>query len=809
MKKIRFASSLVLFTLLISLSLSACSSLNADGETVQKTTLAETVFEVTLAEPLNENEILYFELLDEVTGIALNPTRYEMEAKDNYSYFVRIPMVIGSLVKYRYVREGSGTNIIEHDTNGNVVQYRMDVIKRPAVVKDFVAKWDSVAYDGKTGEISGYIYDDKSEAPLSEIMVSINGIRSFTSSDGYYELKNVPLGEYNLVALEPNGKYQTFQQGAVIAENSVTPASFGMKSADTVEITFVVTPPAGEETLGDMRFISNLYSEGNTYSEKDGGVSVLASQAPVLALQDNGEYSITLDMPEGFDLQYKFSLGDGFINAEHASDGSYRVRQLIVPGKNTKIYNTVETWYSYGSQPVQINLSVPEYTPENDVVAIQFNPFMWMEPIPMHQVSDYQWSFALYSPQEYLNNAQFRFCRNYQCGLADDAQTSGANSNGFALNLEDPNTYSIDYALETWAGLAQADYALQPIGIPANNIYIKGIQIDPNFDKKDMSTYRWGVVNAAVSGANMLILSPTWTFREYSTTGITLQTGSDLLFSDYDAIDAFVSETGLTAGMYPQPRFDTSTADYWYNADRSYNWWQDWFTRYERFILNYAEYAEVHGIQTLIIGGSEVAPAFPTGKLANGNSSNAPYDVADKWSALIDEVRARFSGQLFFALPYSNTLEDAPDFLNKVDAFYVEMSTALSASNTPTLDELKSRAATILDSGVYNLYATYQKPIIIALNYPSLDGSASNCLNFSNSCQEFLQTTDTPLKYVDQEEQAQVYQAIIEQSLQRTWIYGLVAQGYNPAVQVLDNSSSTYGKSAEIVLSYYFNSLGQ
>ena len=76
---------------------------------MQKTTLAETVFEVTLAEPLNENEILYLELLDEVTGIALNPTRYEMEAKDNYSYYVRIPMVIGSLVKYRYVRQGTGT----------------------------------------------------------------------------------------------------------------------------------------------------------------------------------------------------------------------------------------------------------------------------------------------------------------------------------------------------------------------------------------------------------------------------------------------------------------------------------------------------------------------------------------------------------------------------------------------------------------------------------------------------------------------------------------------------------------------------
>ena len=104
------------------------------------------------------------------------------------------------------------------------------------------------------------------------------------------------MGEYNLVALEPDGQYQTFQQGAVIAENSVTPASFGMEAADSVEVTFIVTPPAGESTLGEMRFISNLYAKGNTYSEKDGGVSVLASQAPVLELQDNGEYSVTVEV---------------------------------------------------------------------------------------------------------------------------------------------------------------------------------------------------------------------------------------------------------------------------------------------------------------------------------------------------------------------------------------------------------------------------------------------------------------------------------------------------------------------------------
>ena len=135
-----------------------------------------------------------------------------------------------------------------------------------------------------------------------------------------------------------------------------------------------------------MRFISNLYSKGNTYSEKEGGVSVTGLAGPSSGA--SGKRRIPgsrWNCRKVLIYSINSPWVTGSSNAEHASDGSYRVRQLIVPGKDSKIYNSVDTWFSYGSDPVKINLTVPEYTPENDVVAIQFNPFVWMEPIPMHQ----------------------------------------------------------------------------------------------------------------------------------------------------------------------------------------------------------------------------------------------------------------------------------------------------------------------------------------------------------------------------------------------------------------------------------------
>ncbi len=807
MQKIQKTLAILMCGLFLLAALGSCDVFSASGETQQKTTLAETVFELTLNEPVNENENLYLEILDEVTGIALNPTRYTMEAKDSLSYYVRIPLAIGSLQKYRYVRQGTDANLIERDTFGNVVQYRLAAIKKPAVIKDLVAGWEEKAYTGKTGEISGYVYDQKTEAPLGEIMICLNGLRTFSSSDGYFELKNVPLGEFNLVAYQPDGKYKVFQQGAVIAENSVTPASFGIEPAKTVKVTFVATPPAGQTTNGTLRFISNLYSQGNTLNENSGGVSVLASQAPAMSPQSNGTYSLTLEIPEGFDLQYKYSLGDGFLNAERAFDGSYRIRQLLVPGHDLKVKNTIETWFSSGSNAVTFNVTVPENTPANDVISIQFNPFVWMEPIPMQQVAGNQWVFTLYNPQEYLNGAQFRFCRNAQCGLADDALTTGPSAPGYILNLEDAAGQTVNYSLEKWAGLAQTAYTFKPVNIPTNNIYIKAIELSAKFNKKDMAYFDWGIVNAAVNGANMLMVTPTWTFPTASNTGINLRPGSDLLQPDLDKILAFTKETNLSLGLYPQPRFITGTDDYWYKVERSYNWWIDWFQHYERLILHYADYAELNGIQTLVIGGSAVSPAFPEGKLANGNASNSPFDAEDLWSALIVKIRTRFTGQLFFALPYSSNMDTSYGFLKEVDAIYVEMNTALTTSESPNLGELRERFSAILDNDIYKLYAAHQKPLILALKYASLDGSASNCLSSSSSCEKFLRSESNPLAGTDLEEQALVYQAIIGEAVQRNWIYGLVSQGYMPSVMIEDHSWSTYGKPAGVVLSHYYNSL--
>ena len=53
---------------------------------------AQTTFTVVLPEPLGAGESLGIAILDEVTGLSLNPTLYPMSARDTLTYTAVLPL---------------------------------------------------------------------------------------------------------------------------------------------------------------------------------------------------------------------------------------------------------------------------------------------------------------------------------------------------------------------------------------------------------------------------------------------------------------------------------------------------------------------------------------------------------------------------------------------------------------------------------------------------------------------------------------------------------------------------------------------
>ncbi len=66
---------------------------------------AEVTFEATLPAKLLKDENLYLEILDEVTGLALNAARVQMVSKDQLTFVVKLPVIVGSVLKYSFVRD--------------------------------------------------------------------------------------------------------------------------------------------------------------------------------------------------------------------------------------------------------------------------------------------------------------------------------------------------------------------------------------------------------------------------------------------------------------------------------------------------------------------------------------------------------------------------------------------------------------------------------------------------------------------------------------------------------------------------------
>lgn len=73
------------------------------GPTATPAPRAEVTFTVRLPEPLAPNEIMAVSVLDEVTGLALNPVDYQMTLVDANTYTVLLAIPNQAVIKYRYI----------------------------------------------------------------------------------------------------------------------------------------------------------------------------------------------------------------------------------------------------------------------------------------------------------------------------------------------------------------------------------------------------------------------------------------------------------------------------------------------------------------------------------------------------------------------------------------------------------------------------------------------------------------------------------------------------------------------------------
>jgi hypothetical protein len=772
--------------------------------------VAQTTFVVMIPEPLAAGETLFITTLDEVTGLSLNATSYPMQARDSLTYTATLPLPLNAVVKYRYVRRSSVQT--SEDTNlGAPVRYRLYQVLAQGEVQDIVNDWADKTYARETGVIAGRVLNADTGSPIPNILVVAGGVQYLTDSAGRFDLEGLPAGTHNLVAYALDGIYQPFQQGATVGAGQSTNVDLLLHPAPMVSVTFNVVVPANTVTGAPVRVAGNLLQLGNTFADLQGGLSTDADRMPLLSFTPEGRYSTTISLPAGAYIEYKYTLGDGFWNAEHNSQGAFVLRSFVVPQQDLVLQDQVNTWQSGPSSPILYEVSVPSSTPAGDIIYIQFNPYGWTEPLPMWPLGNNRWAYKLYSPLNMLGSFGYRYCRNGQCGSADDKATAGASTRGrvasttlAAQDIQDSVNAWEWYENPEPTTLVGASITARPGGFSA------GIELQPTY-RPNWSYYApQALANIQALGANEVVFTPTWMYARTNPLDFTTAPGDDPLWIDSAIMISQARALGLQVAIFPAPRFATTAARFWEEAPRDAAWWRAWFDRYRAFAVNYADLATQTGAQTLILGGDWLEPALPNGKLADGSASGVPGDVEARWKAVITEVRSHFSGQVLWALPYTEANLQTPlSFLQDTDGIYLLWSAALTGQASTTQADLANEAGRLLDNEVSALPALIDKPIILAVAYASATGAANGCLtDGEGGCLGWEALSrpnpDTGTVSLDLQGQANLYEALLTAVNGRPWISGFVSRGYYPPAALQDKSASVHGKPAADILWYWF-----
>lgn len=770
---------------------------------------AETIFTAVLPEPLIGGESLALSVVDEVTGLAINPQIYPMQAKDNLTYTATLALPYNAVVKYHYLRISNGNPIAEDTTLGDPIRYRVYFVAGQGEVRDIIASWSDKKYNPQIGNIQGRVLNTDTGAPIPNILVIAGGEQSFSDSAGRFELDALPVGTHTLVAYALDGSYETFEQGATIATNVTTAVEVKVKAAPLVHVTFNVNAPNDVRGV-PVRIAGNLLELGNTFANLKAGLSTIADRMPIMNIQPDGHYTTTISLPTGAYVQYKYTLGDGFWNAEHHMDGSFVMREMIVPPQDIVLQDSVETWQAGNSSPILFEATVPSSTPVTDIVYIQFNPYGWTEPLPMWSVGSNKWIYKLYSPLNMLGTFHYRYCRNGQCGSADDTATAGDNATGRQVETSLVGQ-DIQDTVTGWAWLDNtqpstltgATIAARPTG------FVSGVEFQSTYQPSWSYYNPQAIQNVKALGANWVIYTPSWTYSRPSPLTFGLIPGDDPFWLDSAIMISQARASNLNVGIFPIPSFTSSINDFWKNAPRDANWWQSWFDHYRAFAVNYADLATQSGSQALILGGGGwIGPALPGGTLSDGSPSGVPDDADARWQAIITEVRQHYSGNLLWALPHTpGKAQTAFNFLKSVDGIYLLWNTGLATQPGASKADMATHAGQLLDE-VSALPSNLNKSIILALSYPSAGGATTNCIsNGSGGCLDWTalsQPNNPTSAAIDLQGQSDLYEAMLNAVNTRPWVGGIVSRGFYPPAALQDKSASVHGKPAADLLWYWF-----
>lgn len=760
-------------------------------------------FVATLPADTNPSDPVYLNILDEVTGFVYKFDRYELNRVDAHTATTSLPFPIQALIKYRY-SIGKDQQVTERNARNEPVLYRPYLVNGNDEIKDQIFSWKSVTpSDIPTGRVSGQ-FDIKtiSSTLPPDLWVCAAGICSTANADGSFYLTGIQPGQHNLVVLSPQGQTKPVQQNVVVQAGANTSVNLALSPIQLMDVTFTVSSSEVVQSGLPIRMVGNISPLGYVAYDDDTSTSIYPMRAPELTRLSASTYGITLKLPVGFDLKYKYTLGDGFWNSELSLNGDIMTRGLIVPDHPIEIKDEIHTWLPNSSKPIHFRVTVPDNTPSTDQISVQFNIYGWRTPLPMVKTADGTWEYTLYNPLLNSTDFSYRYCRNDQCESLNNLKLSGGKDQSIIStkdHIDTVQSWSWWNPQPTPQTVVMPDIQKRPVG------FIFGAGMVTNKMTMAQPYLNQSMVDMSQTGFRYVVIHPE--SRPISALSPEMEIASSISQEDIVSLAGLAKINGLELILYPSIQFPDGSDAWWKSNQRDFAWWQTWFDQYSRFVLSQADLAQSLGVKALVLGGSWLTPALPGGLLADGSSSNVPPDAEARWSSLIKSLRTHYQGKIFWAISYPFLSSQIPSFISSFDTIYLEIRfSKAAAANSLPLDGLE-KFQLDLDGTISDLQMDSVKNIIFSISYPSIQNKADVPASAEEIFTNLSSETRQDNNWTDQKIQLDGYNSVLSALNAYDWVGGIVCDGYFAPAKAQDPTASVHGKWAETLLNYWFTKM--
>jgi hypothetical protein len=338
-----------------------------------------------------------------------------------------------------------------------------------------------------------------------------------------------------------------------------------------------------------------------------------------------------------------------------------------------------------------------------------------------------------------------------------------------------------------------------------------GVDLAPRFQPTWVKFDQQIVQRVSALGANSLTLSPVWLAESANGTPLlTFDPAYDRFQIDWLTLGQRARSQGLQISLRPELLTKQGTLEQWWQQGARDNaWWTTANEELSSFLLSQAKLAEAMAADRFILTGSQLAPALPGGRLADGQPANQPLTAETYWRQLLEDIRNEYSGNLVFELELAQDLATVPPFIDEFDSAQIYWHAPLADSTGQTVELMQQEAARQFELELLPALPE-ALPLTISAEYLSIEGSELGCPRTpGGSCRDAAEfdagaSVDSDLN-VDLDAQSSALNALLLEVDEHERIVGFSVRRFYPLALLQDKSASIHGKPAADLIRYWYS----